>query len=125
MRIRGWSADVCSSELKIQVVSNKTRWRRGLRLDHGIAQRISLPRHDFQYGSQPIIVAIGLLATTLNRRIIKAFAFQDVSQQFLVFSHSRRYHRRIGRSEAHTSELQSLMPTSYTILCLKNKNTKT
>src|SRR3546814_4772535 len=28
-----------------------------------------------------------------------------------------------GRSEEHTSELQTLMSTSYAVLCLKNKNT--
>src|SRR3546814_1020600 len=28
------------------------------------------------------------------------------------------------RSEEHTSELQSLMRTSYAVLCLKNKNKK-
>src|SRR3546814_7882214 len=28
----------------------------------------------------------------------------------------------IGRSEAHTSELQSLMRTSYAVFCLKKKN---
>src|SRR3546814_9300643 len=28
-----------------------------------------------------------------------------------------------GRSEEHTSELQSLMRTSYAVFCLKNKNT--
>src|SRR3546814_2249155 len=30
----------------------------------------------------------------------------------------------IGRSEEHTSELQSLMRISYAVFCLKNKNTK-
>src|SRR3546814_9625157 len=29
--------------------------------------------------------------------------------------------RRIARSEEHTSELQSLMRTSYAVFCLKNK----
>src|SRR3546814_9564118 len=29
-----------------------------------------------------------------------------------------------GRSEEHTSELQSLMRISYAVLCLKKKNTK-
>src|SRR3546814_5423268 len=29
-----------------------------------------------------------------------------------------------GRSEEHTSELQSLMRTSYAVFCLKNKKTK-
>src|SRR3546814_4858892 len=36
----------------------------------------------------------------------------------------RRRHRRIervGRSEEHTSELQSLMRISYAVFCLKNK----
>src|SRR3546814_7189158 len=31
----------------------------------------------------------------------------------------------IDRSEEHTSELQSLMRTSYAVLCLKKKNTHT
>src|SRR3546814_8484943 len=29
----------------------------------------------------------------------------------------------VGRSEEHTSELQSLMRISYAVFCLKNKNT--
>src|SRR3546814_7689784 len=32
--------------------------------------------------------------------------------------------RRKGRSEEHTSELQSLMRTSYAVFCLKKKNTE-
>src|SRR3546814_7801130 len=31
---------------------------------------------------------------------------------------------RLGRSEEHTSELQSLMRISYAVFCLKNKNTQ-
>src|SRR3546814_8412039 len=31
--------------------------------------------------------------------------------------------RKIWRSEEHTSELQSLMRTSYSVFCLKTKNT--
>src|SRR3546814_3897664 len=31
---------------------------------------------------------------------------------------------RPGRSEEHTSDLQSLMPTSYPVFCLKKKNNK-
>src|SRR3546814_10059961 len=46
--------------------------------------------------------------------------------------HPRRLHRReggvvghearLGRSEEHTSELQSLMRISYAVFCLKKKN---
>src|SRR3546814_9826584 len=32
--------------------------------------------------------------------------------------------RQIGRSEEHTSELQSLMRISYAVFCLKKKNNK-
>src|SRR3546814_9960658 len=34
-----------------------------------------------------------------------------------------RHRRRDRRSEEHTSELQSLMRMSYTVFCLKKKNT--
>src|SRR3546814_2821685 len=34
-------------------------------------------------------------------------------------------HRRHGRSEEHTSELQSLMRISYAVFCLKKKKTTT
>src|SRR3546814_7437751 len=33
--------------------------------------------------------------------------------------------RRLGRSEEHTSELQSLMRSSYAVFCLKKKKDKT
>src|SRR3546814_9846345 len=33
-------------------------------------------------------------------------------------------HRDSGRSEEHTSELQSLMRISYAVFCLKKKNTQ-
>src|SRR3546814_1380025 len=35
---------------------------------------------------------------------------------------ARYYGRQIGRSEEHTSELQSLMRISYAVFCLKKKN---
>src|SRR3546814_6140464 len=37
-------------------------------------------------------------------------------------SHQRQYRRFRRRSEAHTSELQSLMRISYAIFCLKKKS---
>src|SRR3546814_5389994 len=36
-----------------------------------------------------------------------------------------RLRRHIGRSEEHTSELQSLMRNSYAVFCLKKKRKKT
>src|SRR3546814_8603319 len=40
-------------------------------------------------------------------------------------SRLREARRRAGRSEEHTSELQSLMRSSYAVFCLKKKNTTT
>src|SRR3546814_7953615 len=43
----------------------------------------------------------------------------------LIFACSRRAERIwSNRSEEHTSELQSLMRTSYAVFCLKKKKTK-
>src|SRR3546814_1900613 len=36
----------------------------------------------------------------------------------------RRAHLPLPRSEEHTSELQSLVRTSYAVFCLKKKNTQ-
>src|SRR3546814_8941093 len=45
----------------------------------------------------------------------------SLSQRFSPQSHG---HAINGRSEEHTSELQSLMRTSYAVFCLKKKNNK-
>src|SRR3546814_1905555 len=37
----------------------------------------------------------------------------------------RRFYRRLGRSEEHTSELKSLMRISYAVFCLTEKQTIT
>src|SRR3546814_8216547 len=39
----------------------------------------------------------------------------------LLFAKRDLTHRAAGRSEEHTSELQSLMRTSYAVFCLKKK----
>src|SRR3546814_7940053 len=49
----------------------------------------------------------------------------DQHRQRAVFEIERAHVEpsRIGRSEEHTSELQSLMRISYAVFCLKKKNT--
>src|SRR3546814_4174621 len=37
-------------------------------------------------------------------------------------SYRKSFHQRVGRSEEHRSELQSLMRISYAVICLKKKN---
>src|SRR3546814_7555968 len=61
----------------------------------------------------------------LGRTVAVDFAtlFQDVLTQFDTqpddFSPQRVQDELVGRSEEHTSELQSLMPISYAVFCLK------
>src|SRR3546814_5348287 len=51
-----------------------------------------------------------------------------VRHEYLLFGRGRPYRRdriegNFGRSEEHTSELQSLMRISYAVFCLKKKKT--
>src|SRR3546814_4213662 len=106
MRISDWSSDVCSSDLKVhlgvgQIADDR---RRIVRLPvGGVGDRIAERRewldavetgHD--HGDQ------GHCAGAANRVVVNVGG--------------------AGRSEEHTSELQSLMRISYAVFCLKNKN---
>src|SRR3546814_2302776 len=57
-----------------------------------------------------------------------ARAFESRGHCFNLFREPQRDMRgqylRLGRSEEHTSELQSLMRISYAVFCLKKKNNK-
>src|SRR3546814_5668850 len=64
-------------------------------------------------------------------RFVCVFASRRL-RKFKLYIPSERYDEKalaklgdpkIGRSEEHTSELQSLMRTSYAVFCLKNKKT--
>src|SRR3546814_3418666 len=56
-----------------------------------------------------------------DRGIPGEFARQLLPENFDRFEPLARY---AGRSEEHTSELQSLMRISYAVFCLKKKNIK-
>src|SRR3546814_10496746 len=70
--------------------------------------------------------AVGLI-TDRGDRMVRPF---DQLHQLGLGGHrstgrDHRVDRGIGRSEEHTSELQSLMRISYAVFCLKKKNTQT
>src|SRR3546814_3449982 len=117
MRISDWSSDVCSSDLegvellapealleelqepRALVVGDRGQRVAGLDLDVGPdRQRLRLRRH----------VADGL--------------FQLVAGDHRLHVGHLLAVQRL-RSEEHTSELQSLMRTSYAVFCLKKKTT--
>src|SRR3546814_7828418 len=103
MRISDWSSDVCSSDLH--------------RLEGAPAFDLARLRQ--------VRWAVLLLGFAARHRALQpvhrrfALAFYLLARRRVVVD-ARRY-LRCGRSEEHTSELQSLMRISYAVFCLKKK----
>src|SRR3546814_7091645 len=101
MRISDWSSDVCSSDLqspgpvRIRSCQPWTRPGSTFRSLHARPSAFQRPikTHDPRIRPEPVHAR---------------------------HRHHRLRHRR-GRSEEHTSELQSLMRISYAVFCLKKK----
>src|SRR3546814_10514858 len=124
MRISDWSSDVCSSDLPYtwrnsDVLRNKL----GIRDDNILKEReafFSVVRHG------ELIVQRAMPATNAREyRELHNHLFPDVydwAGRFRTVDISKPGSRaRRRRSEEHTSELQSLMRTSYAVFCLTKK----
>src|SRR3546814_2257514 len=98
MRISDWSSDVCSSDLTHRVIYVRrlcwlaTRWR------------------------MTTVETIGRIRRAFRAEAIGA---GDCASAPCVAQDRAQGDR--GRSEEHTSELQSLMRISYDVFCLKKK----
>src|SRR3546814_4763233 len=100
MRISDWSADVCSSDLMMQtlVPTGRANYEPNSLAEAG------------ENGGPRASVATGFTTFTANDER------NDPGQKLRI--------RAELRSEEHTSELQSLMRTSYAVFCLKKKSTE-
>src|SRR3546814_2727079 len=63
-------------------------------------------------------------AYTLAIYMMYIFSFEVLLSRDIGLQLSLPFPRSEGRSEEHTSELQSLMRSSYAVFCLKKKKTK-
>src|SRR3546814_10881546 len=111
MRISDWSSDVCSSDL--QGIGRAI----ALRLAKDGAHIAIVDVNDRKMSAvAEEVKALGRKATTFKADVTKR---DDV---YAAIDHAEE-----SRPEEHTSELQSIMRTSYAVLCLKTKilNTKT
>src|SRR3546814_2864188 len=124
MRIRDWSSDVCSSDLYPDIEVRIATSIRPADLEReGIDCAI---RHGD--GHWPGVSATRLFSESLVPVAHPKFARgkealrkpADLKGHKLLHSQNRRE----DRSEEHTSELQSLMRSSYAVFCLKKKNKK-
>src|SRR3546814_7798215 len=102
MRISDWSSDVCSSDLLGQRIGS-AEWLRGV-LTCGALCASAL------YLSPGFAPIPGLSEPALTDRQFDEVRAQMITPRALG-----------GRSEEHTSELQSLMRISYAVFCLKKK----
>src|SRR3546814_10505987 len=123
MRISDWSSDVCSSDLRdlrpVLVLARAVR--RGEPIDAGMLRAETRDVAQLPFG---YLTELSSVAASEFRRPVGAG--QVVSPADLE---PERCVRRgalvtlIGRSEEHTSELQSLMRKSYAVFCFKKKQT--
>src|SRR3546814_9536823 len=111
MRISDWSSDVCSSDLSGQ--------------DHPARQ-------------PPRAIAVEGFENRIDKRLETDFPLPPPEHRVADLADevaSHLFHdgrlepgrdteevKQIGRSEEHTSELQSLMRIPYAVFCLKTKN---
>src|SRR3546814_5635088 len=103
MRISDWSSDVCSSDLVL-----------GINLGGEAVIRLRFTGPDKPAPGTPVTVKMGMgdaVLSLLNNITVQPINGPQTNNN--------------GRSEEHTSELQSLMRISYAVFCLKKKNDKT
>src|SRR3546814_3382013 len=126
MRISDWSSDVCSSDLVLRaqkdlgidvpdgVIEDYQRV-----VDGGeesvdlasIAARERVTRHDVKARIEEFCALAG------HEHIHKGMTSRDLTENV----EQLQVLQSLTRSEEHTSELQSLMRTSYAVFCLKKK----
>src|SRR3546814_3878216 len=151
MRISDWSSDVCSSDLQAKVKStlrcarapssalrapSPASRRRAGSLSHGWTspaappspRPIANPARRLHHVAMPtlvILMIVGAIAAALwssaraaaeRAEVLGRNACRAANVQLL----DQTVHAT-GRSEEHTSELQSLMRISYAVFCLKKK----
>src|SRR3546814_2748531 len=126
MRISDWSSDVCSSDLAIVLKDGKqvTEFREGLlpwalqRPTALVFDEYDAGRPDVMFVIQRVLEVEGKLTLLDQNRVIRPHP------AFRLFSTTNTIGLgdTTGRSEEHTSELQSLMRISYAVFCLNKKN---
>src|SRR3546814_5465702 len=130
MRISDWSSDVCSSDLMSRIeraVGHPTALFRACDLSVRINHDLDLlPRRQPARRGQPVehLKPFGLVIAIRHppRQARDRVAAADGNDIDAPRPDRRRLRRaqppHAGRSEEHTSELQSLMRISYAVFCL-------
>src|SRR3546814_2417900 len=105
MRISDWSSDVCSSDRGIELLPVLLQLRRrsaGL-MSAGSIDGFEVP---------------------LYRALTEPILLGGAPRGIAILNGTLAAAMGLGRSEEHTSELQSLMRISYAVFCFKKKKSK-
>src|SRR3546814_10547414 len=108
MRISDWSSDVCSSDLVTERVAEIVTERIGVRwlAGYGASEVPVIAVNPVDRPEEWRLDSAGLPADRVSLRVVSLESGAELAP---------------GRSEGHTSELQSLMRISYAVFCLKKK----
>src|SRR3546814_10021516 len=133
MRISDWSSDVCSSdlpcrELQAHAVGVEEIDRADIdvvvHFGRRLGRRIVVvqDRRDLDaLVDQPLVIFVELFGADVDRDMVHRTMRRHEAAPGWQCRGGRDARRRFGRSEEHTSELQSLMRISYAVFCLKKK----
>src|SRR3546814_5915640 len=113
MRISDWSSDVCSSDLDVMAICYTSGTT-------GVPKGAALTHRAVDAAMQGLILNFALRGGEERMLILAPLAFTGG-----VISNLAPWLVCGGRSEEHTSELQSLMRISYAVFCLKKKTPTT
>src|SRR3546814_4124202 len=124
MRISDWSSDVCSSDLRVGAPIPAIT-KPGLIFVETVPREISDGRDDKP--GKPHAFTVSSAADPIHAVIPVAGTDQGKPMRSETIGMRKRpvavVEEGPGRSEEHTSELQSLMRISYAVFCLKKKKT--
>src|SRR3546814_5225291 len=131
MRISDWSSDVCSSDL-VELIKVAVQHAAGrLPVIAGIggnstSEAIELSHHAKEVGAQAGLSVVPYYNKPTQEGLYQHFKTisEAVDLPAILYNVPGRTVADMSndRSEAHTSELQSLMRISYDVFCLKKTN---
>src|SRR3546814_5749313 len=123
MRISDWSSDVCSSDLS----SGQGRGGRyeGSMVEGALVCQVGSPQvGGIVRSAKSTIVFNPQVKHVVSGRLAFVVGQSVLAEDAICLDVGRPVSIQAGRSEEHTSELQSLMRISYAVFCL-NKKTPT
>src|SRR3546814_8611265 len=124
MRISDWSSDVCSSDLERAQKKKDKEFNRDILYRHAVGPKVlALGPYSISLfvRGQPLEARLRVAVQTTTELARTQLEAQEMAVNGIVYPLAVRLFEQ-GRSEEHTSELQSLMRSSYAALCLKKKN---